>query len=270
MEEQKRRIMTAFDLASTTYDEPALRCFDVHAPVLVRNAQIHEGARVLDVATGTGKVALEAARLVGLKGWVIGIDLSEGMLAQARRKTGALPVEFRQMDAENLEFEDATFDVVLCGFCVWFLPDIVRGVREMHRVLRPGGRLAFSTWTKQSFEPMQEMTLARFERYGVPRSAPSEPWMECREPGHLLTLLEKGEFQEGRVVLELAGYFIEPEDFWTFIWGSAVRRRLIQLPPEALDRFRKETLGEVRSLQGEHGIWFDTSALIGIGLRAQE
>ncbi len=94
--------------------------------------------------------------------------------------------------------------------------------------------------------------------------------MECREPGHLLTVLEKGEFQEGRVGLEPAGYFIEPEDYWTFIWGSAVRGRLIQLLPEALERFRKETLEEVRSLQGERGVWFDTSALIGIGLRACE
>jgi ubiquinone/menaquinone biosynthesis C-methylase UbiE len=116
MEEPKRRVVAAFDLASTTYDEPTLRFFDVHAPALVRKAQIHEGARVLDVATGTGKVALEAARLVGPNGRVIGIDLSGGMLAQACRKTGRLPEEFRRMDAETLEFEDAAFDSVLCGF----------------------------------------------------------------------------------------------------------------------------------------------------------
>jgi ubiquinone/menaquinone biosynthesis C-methylase UbiE len=65
MEEPKRRVVAAFDLASTTYDEPTLRFFDMHAPAHVRKAQIHEGARVLDVATGTGKVALEAARVVG-------------------------------------------------------------------------------------------------------------------------------------------------------------------------------------------------------------
>ena len=172
MEEQKRRVVAAFDLASDTYDEPALRCFDLHALALVREAKLHEGARVLDVATGTGKVACTAARAVGAKGRIIGIDLSEGMLAQARRKAEGLPVEFRLMDAERLEFEDATFDVVLCGFAVWFLPDILRGMREMRRVLQPGGRLAFSTWAKRSHEPMMEMMHARLVRYGIPRVPP--------------------------------------------------------------------------------------------------
>jgi ubiquinone/menaquinone biosynthesis C-methylase UbiE len=68
MEEQKRRLVTTFDLASTTYDAPALRFFNVHALALVQKAEIQEGARVLDAATGSGKVALEAARVVGLKG----------------------------------------------------------------------------------------------------------------------------------------------------------------------------------------------------------
>jgi ubiquinone/menaquinone biosynthesis C-methylase UbiE len=271
MEEQKRRVVAAFDLASDTYDEPALRCFDLHARALVREAQVHEGAQVLDVATGTGKVAFAAARAVGPKGRIIGIDLSGGMLAQARHNTGGLPVEFRLMDAERLEFDDATFDVVLCGFAVWFLPDMLSGMREMRRVLRPGGRLAFSTWAKQSHEPMMKMMQARLERYGIPRTPPPpEPWKECSEPEHLLTILEKIGFRDRQVVPQPAGYFIQPEDWWTFLWGAAPRGRLSRLPPESLDRFREEILEEVRSLKDDHGIWFDVSALIGIGLREYE
>ncbi len=271
MEEQKRRVVAAFNLASDTYDEPALRCFDLHALALAREAQVHEGARVLDVATGTGKVAFAVARVVGTNGRVIGVDLSEGMLAQARRKAGDLPVEFRLMDAERLEFEDATFDVVLCGFAIWFLPDILRGIREMRRVLRPGGRLAFSTWAKQSHEPMMEMMLARLESYGIPRvPPPPEPWMKFSEPEHLLTILEKVGFRDRQVASQPAGYFIRPEDWWTFLWGASPRGRLSRLPPESLERFKKEILEDVRSLQDERGIWFDVSALIGVGLREHE
>ena len=267
MDEQKQRITGAFDLASTTYDAPVLRCFDVHASVLVQKAQIDVSARVLDVATGTGKVALAAARAVGPNGSVIGVDLSEGMLAQARRKGGSLPVEFRQMDAEHLEFEDATFDYALCGFGIFFLPDIVRGVCEMHRVLRPGGRLAFSTWTKRAFEPMMTMTTTRFERLGIRRISPPEPWMECSEPEHLLTLLEKGGFQERQSASTPGGYFIQPEDWWTFLWSSAQRRKVAQLPPDSLERFKADILAEVKSIRGEHGVWLEASALIGLGRR---
>lgn len=96
-------MVATFDLASDTYDARALRCFDMHAATLVREAQVPAGTSVLDVATGTGKVALVAARAVGPHGRVVGVDLSAGMLAQACRKTGALRVEFRRMDAEALE-----------------------------------------------------------------------------------------------------------------------------------------------------------------------
>ena len=226
---------------------------------------------MLDVATGTGKVAFAAARAAGPRGRVVGIDISEGMLAQARRKAGVPRVDFRQMDAERLEFDDATFDAVLCGFAVWFFPDILHGMREMRRVLRPGGALAFSTWAKGSHEPMMEMLQVRLECYGVPRAAPTtDSWKECSKREHLLTILEKTDFHNRQVIPQPTGYFIQPQDWWTFVWGSAQRRRLSHLSPESLERFRKEVLEEVSGLQEERGVWFDVSALIGIGLRERE
>lgn len=271
MEARKRQIQDTFDLISTTYDEPLLRFFNTHASTLVRHAQLLQGARVLDVATGTGKVALAAARAVGSTGQVIGIDLSEGMLAQARSKASGLPVEFRTMDAEHLEFEDATFDAALCGFGVFFFPNIVGAVREIHRVLRPGGRLTFSTWTRQSFEPMREMTAVCLEGRGIPRlSPPPEPWMECREPGHLRTLLEEGNFQERQVMIAPEGYFISAEDWWTFAWGTGTRRMISRLPQETIEDFKTTLIEQVGRLQNEHGVWLDATALIGTGIRGRE
>jgi SAM-dependent methyltransferase len=221
---------------------------------------------VLDVATGTGKVALEAAQDAGPSGHVVGVDLSEGMLARARRKAGDLPVEFRQMDAEALEFDNGSFDVVLCGFGVFFPPDMVRVVREMRRVLRPDGRVAFSTWARGAFEPMSGTFLARMDRYGVPRlRAPRTGWMELNDPEHLLVLLEQGGFRDGRVVREPAGYFIEPEDWWAYRWPLS-RAGLSQLPPASLERFKQETLEEVACLRTERGLWLDATALIAVGV----
>jgi demethylmenaquinone methyltransferase/2-methoxy-6-polyprenyl-1,4-benzoquinol methylase len=99
-------------------------------------AVVHPGDRVLDVACGTGDLALAAAAAGGR---VTGIDFSTRMLERARRKSSA--VEWLEADALALPFDDASFDVVTSGFGVRNLADLEAGLRELRRVLRPGGRI---------------------------------------------------------------------------------------------------------------------------------
>jgi SAM-dependent methyltransferase len=103
-------------------------------------ATIAPKQRVLDVACGTGVLAIAAAERVGNGGEVIGLDPNEDMLAVARRKCSR--VEWKNGRAENLPFADASFDRVVSQFGLMFFEDRVAGLREMLRVLRPGGRLA--------------------------------------------------------------------------------------------------------------------------------
>lgn len=179
MDERKRRVIELYERISGTYDHrhgTLMQLSTRLAEALVRQAAIPEGAWVLDVGTGTGNVALAAARFVGARGRVVGVDLSSAMLTQARRKAGNLPVEFQEMDAEALQFGEATFDVALSGLTLWYLSDIVRGMEEIHRVLRPAGRVAFSTYTRETFQPLREFTWSRLMQYRVPRPpAPPEP-----------------------------------------------------------------------------------------------
>jgi ubiquinone/menaquinone biosynthesis C-methylase UbiE len=111
------------------------------------------GECVLDVACGTGLVALAAARAVGTTGAVLGIDLSGHMIDAARQRAKAHELSntsFARMDAEALELPDAGFDVVLCSLGLMYLPDVERALREMRRVLRPGGRLGLAVWGERS------------------------------------------------------------------------------------------------------------------------
>jgi SAM-dependent methyltransferase len=117
---------------------------------LVSFAGVRAGQRVLDVACGTGVAAITAA-VAGAK--VSGLDLTPELLERARENSsiGGLEIDWREGDAEQLPFEDRTFDVVLSQFGHMFAPRPDVTTAEMLRVLKPGGTLAFSTWPPELF-----------------------------------------------------------------------------------------------------------------------
>ena len=105
---------------------------------------LQPGEQVLDVACGAGLVTLMAAQAVDPGGQVVGIDLSGRMADTAGRRAHerqVLDARFSRMDAERLNLPDASFDVALCALGLMYMPDPAQALREMQRVLRPGGRL---------------------------------------------------------------------------------------------------------------------------------
>lgn len=104
-------------------------------------SQVGPGSRVLDVATGTGLVARELVR-AGRAGTVVGLDPSDGMLREARRRVDATPIVLVQGRAENLPFPDATFDELTFTYLMRYVDDPAATIRELARVVRPGGTIA--------------------------------------------------------------------------------------------------------------------------------
>jgi demethylmenaquinone methyltransferase / 2-methoxy-6-polyprenyl-1,4-benzoquinol methylase len=128
-------------------------------------AGVGPGARVLDVASGTGDLALELARRVAPGGEVVGSDFSEGMLARARRKAGAYPnVRFEWGDALELSYADDSFDAATVGFGVRNFSDLGRGLAEMVRVVRPGGRVVVLEFTTPTRAPLSWFYRLWFDR----------------------------------------------------------------------------------------------------------
>ena len=121
---------------------------------LAKFANIPLQGQVLDIAAGRGANLYPAAEDVGESGRVIGIDLAESMVELttaeivSRRLDNA---EMRLMDADNLDFPDACFDRVLCGFAMFFFPQLDRTLVEVSRVLKPGGVFAASTFAEQGY-----------------------------------------------------------------------------------------------------------------------
>ena len=102
---------------------------------------VNEPLKVLDVATGTADFAIAVSKKAAPGSHTTGIDLSEGMLEVGRLKCQGLPIDLETGDAENLRFADATFDRVCVAFGVRNFENLMQGLREMQRVLKPGGRL---------------------------------------------------------------------------------------------------------------------------------
>ncbi len=116
---------------------------------MVELAQIRAGQRVLDVATGIGEPALTAARLVGPSGHVTATDIAPGMLeiaTERAKQAGLSNIEFREMDAETIDFPEGSFDAVLCRFGLMFLPNLAASLKAIQRVLTAGGHLAAAVW----------------------------------------------------------------------------------------------------------------------------
>ena len=129
-----------FDRISPVYDRMNRGMtlgLDQRWRTLAADAVVRPGDRVLDACCGTGDLALACERAGGA---VTGLDFSEKMLERARAKSST--IEWRQGDALAMPFDDATFDAASVGFGVRNLDDLPRGLAELRRVLRPGGRLA--------------------------------------------------------------------------------------------------------------------------------
>jgi len=133
--------------------------FDPYAEDLAARLPVTDGMRVLEVACGTGLVSRRLVERLAGRGTLVATDLNEAMIAYGRtRMPAGAPVEWRPADGTRLPFPDRAFDAVVCQFGLMFFPDQAAGVREAHRVLRPGGRYLVSVWDAIEHNPIARLT----------------------------------------------------------------------------------------------------------------
>jgi len=234
---------------------------------LVVNAKIIPGQRVLDVACGTGWATMAAARAVGNTGRVIGIDIADKMLDVARGKAasaGLSNVEYRLGDAEALEFNDATFDVVICATAIYLLRDIPKTLHEWRRVLKAGGTVAFSSYGKNHLQPVSRLLLERLDRYGGQAPPVRQPSGKTGTPYKCRELLKRAGFEDIEITKEQLGDYLQDTTvYWKEI-SLTFRFLLARLSPADLEKFKTEHLSEVESLRTNQGFWLNIPAIFSV------
>jgi ubiquinone/menaquinone biosynthesis C-methylase UbiE len=146
---QRRVQRYGWDRAVVAYEAGWRDQLEPAHSLMLGMAALRPGERVLDVACGTGLVSFRAAATVGHQGAVIGTDISGEMVETARRGAAQRDLanaRFERADAEALPMKVASFDVAVCALGLMYVPDPVRALCEMRRLLRPGGRAAAAVW----------------------------------------------------------------------------------------------------------------------------
>lgn len=150
---QRRIQRYGWDKASQYYEAFWQEQLKPAQSLLLELANLQPGENVLDIACGTGLVSFEAAAQIGNNGHLTGTDISDKMVEIASvlaEQKGVSNVRFERMDAEELSYEDGMFDVSLCALGLMYVPDPAKALREMHRVLKPGGRAVAAVWGKRA------------------------------------------------------------------------------------------------------------------------
>ncbi|BAY09910.1 class I SAM-dependent methyltransferase [Calothrix sp. NIES-2098] len=271
LDDYKQQIADWYSRRSSNYDDG-----DWHPQIahrLVEYAQLRNGQQILDIATGTGLVAIEAAQIVGDEGKVIGIDISTGMLEQAKRKVEALQlnnVEFSLADAEALSFPANSFDCIFCSSALIWMSDLVAALRLWHQFLKPGGLLGFHAFADRAFIGG---VVARkvLKKYGSSLlfNQPTGNIEQCHN------LLQVAGFEVVDIHSEQDGMYINLEQAQQ-LWANNLSpvpgqfpNPLLQLSPEELTQAKAEFDAELGALQTEQGIWNDITIFYVFGRKPE-
>jgi len=255
---QKDLVAGLYDRASAIYDQVGPKSASRFGKRLVELMDIQAGAHVLDVGVGRGANLFPAAERVGPEGRVVGIDISQGMLTEVSAEVKALAltqVKVKQMDGENLDFADASFDHLLCGYTIFWFGDLPGTLLGFHRVLKTDGSVGISMYG--GGDP-------RWAWYGELLGEYGKKHVKFTDFGGndvngkpdvlKIALLEAG-FENVQIVVEpFEIVYTGAEEWWEEKWTHGSRAPLEQMTPDVRTRFKTEALAKLAEME-ENGVY---------------
>lgn len=253
MSETIAEIAAVFDRAAQEYDRRGVDFFGPAGQTLVDLARLREGETILDVGCGRGASLIPAAQATGPHGQVTGIDISPGMVRLCQDTITALGLSQARAvvaDATDPGFPAGTFDVILAGFILFFLPDVEAALAAYRRLLRPGGRLTATI--KPEDDPQRAAVQYAFDTAIDPyldpaAGAPAAPTTALGSSDQVAELFDRAGFTDITFTDKVYPVcFSDARQFWLWSWSHGGRRKLERIPA---DRRAAAEQTAVRALQ---------------------
>lgn len=259
MDRYKQQVASYFN-ARTNYDSSELA--KLRANRFIELLPLEKGYTVLDIATGTGLIAIPVAEIVGNRGKVIGIDIASNLLQQARDKINSsnlnsnlLNIELIESDAEYLEFNQNSFDAVLCCSALMIFTNISAALKDWFNFLKPGGIVAFNSYAETSL--MTPAIIQACLNCGIDLPNIHEPLGTIQKCQNLLK--EVG-FQHIEVTTEQFGRYISVADAKKIFDGKTwihPENPLSELSLEKRGLLKAEFAKIIENLNTDKGVWHD-------------
>jgi ubiquinone/menaquinone biosynthesis C-methylase UbiE len=236
---------------------------------MLEAAGLKSGDHVLDIAAGTGDQSIFAARIVGPGGSILATDISAEMLGIAARvvqQEGLTNITTRVMDAEQLDLEDNAFDAVICRLALMLIPNLQPALREIRRVLKPGGKLAALIWSAPENNPLFSLPLAILAKYARGASshrphpfALSDPRVFERE------LTEAGFYEVITRALAFQSHYASLDAFMQSTGSRLIAGVMGQLSQQEQQQLLEEVRQALSQFEGSHGLVAPAEFLLGVG-----
>jgi ubiquinone/menaquinone biosynthesis C-methylase UbiE len=268
LKKAKEKAAASYNAAADHFDDEPLSFWDLIGKRTVTNLKLPAGAKILDVGCGTGASALPAAQEVGKNGFVVGVDLAARLLDRARAKASAASldnVEFRVADMTALNYPDESFDAVVSVFSIFFVPDMEGLVRELWRMVRPGGKLAVTTWGPRIFEPAYSRWLIAVGKERPDLASAFNPWDRITDVVSVRKLLRDGGAKDVEVIPEEGVQMLRSaDDWWTIALGSGLRWTIDQMGLETAARVKADNVSWLKENRVDR---VETNAIYAIGTK---
>jgi ubiquinone/menaquinone biosynthesis C-methylase UbiE len=181
----------------------------------------------------------------------------------------SLNAEIVQMDAEQMNFADATFDYGVCGFALWMFAEPARVLQEFHRVIKGGGRVALSTWAADSPSlTWCHEVLRPFVYAPAAKDLPAKIDVRFDTPSQIENALKEAGFENIRITVEEKEFiYADEEQYWSTLWSAGIRRQLEKLTPARLEQAKSEVFRKVQMVKKLDGFHKVSRALFAFGTK---